>query len=92
MKNSISKQKLKKVENELKENWKEYREMPLEEIRTKLINKLRQETQNKNDQLSHKEFYEIIKKIMSSNQDNSKKSNNIRKIEKSSDKNSGEER
>ena len=92
MGNSISKHNLKRVENELRNNWIEYRKMSLEEIRTKLINKLRQETKNENEQLSHKDFYEIIKNIMNENKDKNEKVNSRKKLKKDIDNNKDEER
>ena len=103
MENSISKHKLRRVENELRSNWDKYRIMPLEEIRAKLIYKLRQETQNENEQLSHKEFYEIIKNIMDENKNKDKNKNknknkkvdnnyNKKRFKKDIDNNKDEER
>ena len=89
---SISKNKLEIVENELRENWKEYRELSLEEIRAKLISKLRQENKNRNEQLSHKEFYDIIKIIMAENKnkDKKEKDDNKKKLKKDIDNNDEE--
>ena len=49
----------------LQENWFKYTKMPLEDVRNDIKEVLRIQLSNKNEQLSHDEFREIVIEYMS---------------------------
>ena len=49
----------------LQDNWARYRKLPLEDVRNDIKENLRIQLGNKNEQLSHAEFHEIVIEYMS---------------------------
>ena len=52
------------IVNRLRDNWSYYRKLSLEDIRKDIRSYLREKTNNPDEQLSHKEFTELLLKEM----------------------------